>query len=293
MLPSSSLVTPIDFPESGRGLGCVRDVEEGEELVAVPLHACWHAAASRASPDIQPLIAGGATLTDLDVCALHLLVERAKGPLSTQWEHIRQLPLAYDSTLFWEPRELAFLEGSDWHALALRFNEEARADWEAMRDALARGNGTSDFLASHSIDWEGYLWAYATLKSRQVEAQVDSSTTRLMAPGFDLFNHSDSLTPGSSHFFDNDRRVLVCRATHAHRQGEQAFISYGTASNGSLLLGGGFVLDSNRFDFVEVLITSECDEQRLPIYLMAAPDVPPSSELAQFEFVNIPTDDQV
>ena len=99
--------------------------------------------------------------------------------------------------------------------------------------------------------------------------------TRLMAPGFDLFNHSDALAPGSSHRFDEERQELLVIATRDYQKGEQAFISYGTASNGSLLLGGGFVLPENKYDYVEVVLSSVVDEKRLLTFMMAAPDVPP------------------
>ena len=113
-----------------------------------------------------------------------------------------------------------------------------------------------------------------------------------MAPGFDLFNHSDALEPGSTHSFDSERRALVTCATHRHAKGEQAFISYGHASNGSLLLGGGFTLAANKFDSVEISLSSDVDAQRLTLFMMSSPDVPPPSELPQFEFTQMPTDEQ-
>ena len=116
-----------------------------------------------------------------------------------------------------------------------------------------------------------------------------------MAPGFDLFNHSDALTPGMSHYYSEERQQLIIVASYDHGAGEQAFISYGTASNGSLLLAGGFVLPSNRFDYVEVPLTSLVDSSRLNTYMMAAPDATETSQakLATFEFLQVPTEDQV
>ena len=64
--------------------------------------------------------------------------------------------------------------------------------------------------------------------------------TRLMAPGFDLMNHSVDIQPGRSHRFDEGRQMLEVLATRAYRRGEQAYISYGHAGNGSLLCNGGF-----------------------------------------------------
>ncbi|KAL1495305.1 hypothetical protein AB1Y20_017164 [Prymnesium parvum] len=249
-----ALVEPLDFAETGRGLGCVRDVAEGEELLVVPLSDCWWAPDSSAAAEIAPLLSQGIALSDMDVCAAGGAAEGRR----------------LDAVGALEVKE-------EWEALQAK-----------LRDAGEEGGGAS-FLAAHSIDWDGYLWAYATLKSRQVEACVRGEAAKLLAPHFDLFNHSDALVPDSSHFYDDERAALVCRATHPHAKGEQAFISYGTARNGSLLL----VLRSNRFDYVEVLLTSECDAPRLPLYMMAAPDVPPMHELAQFEFVTLPTDEEV
>lgn len=234
------------FPDTGRGLGCTRQVDEGEEIIVVPLDSCWWEGSSREAAEIKPLIVAGVSFTALDVTALHVLLERSKGQESSRWSHIEVLPPDYDSTLFWNDAELSELCGSAWHGLAEMFTEEAWADWERLRTMLAATEASQTFLQRHSITWEDYLWAYATLKSRQAEVTVDGEKTRLMAPGFDLFNHSDALVAGSTHFFDPERRALVARASHRHEKGEQAFISYGMASNGSLLLGGGFVLTSNR-----------------------------------------------
>ena len=294
-LPPDALVESHVFGDTGRGLRCTRDVAEGEELVVVPLDACWHAAGSREVPALRPLVEAGVELTDFDACALHLLVERAKGSASAWRDHLEELPTAYNSTLFWSAAELAELEGSPWKGLAERFAEEAAADWAALRSKLAAAaelGGGDDLLARHQLAWDDYLWAYATLKSRAVEARVDGAQARLMAPGFDLFNHSDALTPGTSHFFDAERRALVAVAPRPYAAGEQAYISYGAASNGSLLLAGGFVPPANRFDHVEVCLTSQIDLPRLTTYMMAAPDAADAATAKPaFEFVQVPDEE--
>ena len=157
------LVECHDFPTTGRGLRVVRDVAAGEELLAVPLSLCWHAAASRAALSFLP-----AALSELDVVAVHLLLEQAKGAESVHAEHMAAIPLKYDSTLFWSDSELAALRGSPWLELAERFAEEAAADWRALQEALATSDDEANrgLLERHGIGWEQYLWAYATVKSR-------------------------------------------------------------------------------------------------------------------------------
>ena len=308
-LPPSALVEPYDFPETGRGLRCKRAVAMGEVLIEVPLADCWHAADARKCAALQPLLQSGVPLSDFDASALQLLLARAdpSGLSELRRAHLEEMPKEYNSTLYWSAAELEELKGSPWHGLAQRFAEEAAADWAALQALVsgavtlgipeaggipeeAHGDGDSSaaasgsaggFLAAHGITWEGYLWAYATLKSRAAEANVDGvAGVRLLAPGFDLINHSASLEPvrppkrptllvhrsavvsgarstrassqGTTHRFDDKRRALQVIAPKPYAEGEQAFISYGGASNGSLLLAGGFVLPSNRFDHVEL-----------------------------------------
>lgn len=280
------LVEPHDFSETGRGLRCTRTVSKGEELLAVPLDDCWHAAGALRTAELAPLREAGASLTELDAIALHLLIERSKGEASARWAHLQEMPQAYDSTLFWSAEELEQLRGSAWLELAERFSEEVATDWTALQVQP----GLPAILAEYAIGFADYRWAYATVKSRAAELRVGGVPTRLLAPRFDMFNHSDSLAPGSSHSFDEARQQLVAVAATAYGAGEQAFISYGPAPNGSLLLGGGFVLAHNRFDSVEVCVTAGCDARRLPLLMMVAPDAPPleQEEASNFEFLQTP-----
>ena len=75
---------------------------------------------------------------------------------STRWSHIEQLPVAYDSPLFWSPDEVDELKGSSWRELALAYNDEVRSDWEALQTTLhaAAGAGGDTFLAKHAIDFD-------------------------------------------------------------------------------------------------------------------------------------------
>ena len=264
-VPADALVEPYEFPDTGRGLRCKRAVAKGEELLAVPLEECWHAADARKFGKLQALLRAVPAISDLDASILQLLLAQADpGTVSPlRQAHLKELPQTYNSTLFWSDKQLSELKGSAWYGLANRFAEEVSSDWASLQTLMSSASASipeegehmlmDDFLETNGITWERYQWAYATLKSRAAEAAVDGvAGVRLMAPGFDLFNHSDAVQPGTSHRFDADRRELIVMAHKDYEEGEQAFISYGAASNGSLLLAGGFVLPSNRFDFVEV-----------------------------------------
>mmetsp|Transcript_9266 Transcript_9266/g.30781 ORF Transcript_9266/g.30781 Transcript_9266/m.30781 type:complete len:443 (+) Transcript_9266:53-1381(+) len=283
------LVEPYDFPDTGRGLRCVRAVAEGEELLAVPLEECWHEMAARRAPELAAL--ADASLSETDAIALHLLLERAKGDGSERAAHLRSMPPVYDSTLFWSEAELAHLRGSDWLDLARRFAEELEADWAALQSQPA----VAALLSRHGLGIEAYRWAYATVKSRAAEVGMGDEKKRLLAPRFDMFNHSTAVAPGSSHGYDEARQQLVVVAAAPYGAGEQAFISYGGASNGSLLLGGGFALRRNRFDAVEVTLTAKCDARRWLLLMMLAPEAPPPSqeEPPNFEYLQAPDQEQL
>ena len=167
------LVEPYDFPDTGRGLRCVRAVAEGEELLAVPLEECWHEKAARRAPELAAL--ADASLSETDAIALHLLLERAKGDGSERAAHLRSMPLVYDSTLFWSEAELAHLRGSDWFGLARRFAEELEADWAALQSQPA----VAALLSRHGLGIEAYRWAYATVKSRAAEVGMGDEKKRL------------------------------------------------------------------------------------------------------------------
>ena len=223
------LVEAYDFETTGRGHRCVRDVAQGEELLAIPLEDCWTATDARAAVQLKPVLDADSELSDLNVTALHLLVERAKGPESSRWAHLQQLPTEYDSTLLWSAEQLHELEGSPWHQLAARFADEARQvrvarspctsargragvpavalrfacptpqDWAALQQSVARA-GCGALLEGASE--RDYLWAYTTIKSRTAEVLVDGAKANLLAPNFDMFNHDESARPSAARIHD-------------------------------------------------------------------------------------------
>ena len=294
-----SLVVPAEFAETGRGYACVRDVSTGEELLSVPLDECWHAAPARSA--LAHALPFTAQLCDHDAVCLHLLHERAKGKVSSRWAHIATLPSEYDVPVFWSAAEREVLAGSGWLELVGRYEAEMCDDWRALGELARSAAGAWEaFVGEAAITLEAYKWAYATVKSRSAEVDVHGVPTKLLAPRFDLFNHSDDVAPGSSHFYDEARGALVALAARDYAAGEQAFISYGsTISNGALLLGGGFVLAHNHSDAVDVPLTVACDTvRRLRVLndvaeLADVPDHVSRADLGGFELLQTPTESDV
>ena len=125
-LPDGALVEAFIFPDTGRGLRVTRAVAKGEELLAVPLDDCWHAADARKCAELQPLLGSGAALSDFDASVLQLLLSRAGKTSVSELRkaHLAEMPSAYNSTLFWSDADMAELKGSPWQQLAERLAEE-------------------------------------------------------------------------------------------------------------------------------------------------------------------------
>ena len=75
------LVEEYDFEETGRGYRCLRDIAQGEELLAIPLGECWTAADARATAQLKPVIDAAAVNRGVTV---QFLQASSKEPLTRQ-----------------------------------------------------------------------------------------------------------------------------------------------------------------------------------------------------------------
>eukprot|EP01134_Creolimax_fragrantissima_P004346 CFRG4346T1 len=146
-------------------------------------------------------------------------------------------------------------------------------------------------MKSFGIDLEAYLWARAVLWSRMAEmTKPDGQRVEILAPWFDLFNHSPQVPPGKA-FKIEDSNVVV-RATKDYKMGDQAFISYGDLPNGVLLLTHGFAIKNNPANSLPFYLTvSDVDENRLAGLMLCAPEVTAPAQdprLAAFEYISLP-----
>ena len=71
------------------------------------------------------------------------------------------------------------------------------------------------------ITLERYLWARSVLWSRQCELTTSQGRMRAVAPGFDMFNHSFDVTPGTCFKLNAEEDALCVVATQDYKEGEQ------------------------------------------------------------------------
>mmetsp|Transcript_70393 Transcript_70393/g.139641 ORF Transcript_70393/g.139641 Transcript_70393/m.139641 type:complete len:412 (+) Transcript_70393:49-1284(+) len=222
---------------SGRGLRVRRPVKAGEAVLTVPLHHCWSAERARQVPELASL----ASLPDEDLMALHLLLERAKGPTGWNATHLRILPEEYDMTPFWSDSELARLDG-ELQATSRKLATQVQTDFAAIIKT-AQGKGEDGMLLQAGIDLESFKWAKATLWSRCTDLSVkkDAAPQRFLVPGFDLANCDQSLPVA----FCVSETSVILKAAKDLQEGEELCINYGPHPNNHLLLWYGFVIDEN------------------------------------------------
>ncbi|KNC87611.1 hypothetical protein SARC_00311 [Sphaeroforma arctica JP610] len=278
-------VVERDFTTTGRGLATERDVIAGEVLLSVPVSKCWTVAAAKASEELKHL--SDAQLSNQSLVSLHLLVERNKGGDSSRAAHISCLPKDFDLPIFWDKDELATLEGSPWHDISI----SVRADTCKQFEELSAIPQVEKILKAYTIDLDAYLWARSVLWSRMAEmTKPDGERIEILAPWFDLFNHSPDVPSGDC--FKIEGENVVVRATKDYKEGEQAFISYGDLPNGILLLTHGFTLEDNEYNSLPFYLNiSNLSENKSAALMLCAPDITDKREdprLAQFEYITVP-----
>ncbi|CAJ1329061.1 unnamed protein product [Effrenium voratum] len=248
----------------GCGMVCTEDVQKGGVLLTLPLDVCWTAATARrvlahSAVDAELLEA----ISDATAIVLHMLME-IKGPDGFRKQHMAFLQRSKVETLLdWSAAELKRLQGSKWPMVCEALRQDILSEYQELSEIL------EDLFQAFEITAEKFLWAHKVLLSRMVAfLREGGSRPLVLGPGQDMFNHSHEAV-GSEDVVLEEREgseVLVVRAFKDFKAGEQAFYSYSPASNGRLLLMGGFTLPDNPFDSVELVLTFPVTAYSAPLF---------------------------
>merc|ERR1712232_1036669 len=123
------------------------------------------------------------------------------------------------------------LEGTSFHEAAQGFREETEVEWQF----LSNDNGPcSKWIHDHGVTEDTFRWGKSAAASRQAKMFGEESVP-LLAPGFDLLNHSNVPTAVLVDSSESPGGIVV-KATSPMRKGDQILISYGPLSNASLLI---------------------------------------------------------
>lgn len=275
--PAGPVWKTVEVPDCGLGLQATAAIEPGELLFRVPLGACW----PNSVATVKGLLLGAeggnlesehdAELSDEGATAIWLCEQRRKGTSSAFAGQIAALPHECDGVILWTEEELAELQGSCFHGVAVGLREETDAEWEAL--------STSSFwtrwrAGSGGISKEEFVWCKATVLSRQVELELDGclavESAKYVIPVFDLLNHDAAGKPScefavEAHSASSvEDMSLVVRTTRSVCAGEDLSNWYGPLPNSSLLITHGFVVPGNPYDCVELILSLPVPSSRRP-----------------------------
>ena len=260
---STETVDEITNESSGRGLLARRSINDGDELLKIPLDLCITRRSARRALGKDALPEG---INEYLAMACQLIHEKyVQGEDSFYAAYVGVLPEVEEvnPTFTWPDEDLEFLRGSPIVAATRSLQMKLRREY----DDLLGGDGgliskfPDKFPAEH-YTYENWVWAFTMLFSRAIRLRNLRVGERLaMVPYADLINHSafsqtfiDARESGDWLFKDGEEEVILY-ADRGYRQMEQVYISYGQKSNAELLLLYGFALERNPYNSVDVTVS--------------------------------------
>ena len=263
MAISTETVDEITNESSGRGLLARRSVNDGDELLKIPLELCITRKSARKAMGKDALQDG---INEYLAMACQLIHEKyVMGEDSFFAAYIGVLPEVEDvnPTFTWKDEELDFLQGSPVIAATKSLQMKLKREY----DDLVGGEGGliekfPDRFPKEHFTYDNWVWAFTMLFSRAIRLRNLQVGERLaMVPYADLINHSafsqafiDARESGDWLFKDGNEEIILY-ADRGYRQMEQVYISYGQKSNAELLLLYGFALERNPYNSVDVTVS--------------------------------------
>jgi len=248
---------------TGRGLLARRNINEGDELLTIPMDLCM-------SIDTARNVFGSDIITNgmneyLAIAALLIEEKFVKGEKSFWKPYLDVLPEVdeVNPTFTWSDEDLSFLAGSPVVAATQSLQNKLKREYD---DLLGGENGLCtrfpDRFPRDKFTHENWVWAFTMLFSRAIRLRnLKEGEALALVPYADLINHSpfsgayvDAREEGDWLIKTGEEEVILY-ADRGYRKMEQIYISYGPKSNADLLLLYGFALERNPFNSVDVTVS--------------------------------------
>lgn len=246
--------------QEGHSMRTTSDLPAGQVTMTIPFDLCLSRVSATSTPELsQILIDHADVLTDQDeILALHLMVEKFKGPASRWAPYLETLPATVDLPMLWSEHELAELQGTNVYLLTKMMQKQVLHDFESIHLPLLRVLFTPDRACPELCD---YQWALSMIWSRAfgVTRPESGEYLHVLCPVMDMLNHDVSIehhvTIDDYIRYDGDRDVLThCVPTSIPRD-SPVHIKYGTYSNSKLLYSYGFISCPNTTKCVDFWLT--------------------------------------
>merc|ERR1719491_856798 len=138
--------------------------------------------------------------------------------------------------IFWNEKELKYLEGSYLLTQIVDRNEAIEDDYHAICEVAP------EFACIATL--EEFKWARMCVCSRNFGLQIDGKRTSALVPHADMLNH---YRPRETKWtFDDERQAFTITSLQTIPYGAQVYDSYGQKCNHRFLLNYGFAVEDNR-----------------------------------------------
>ncbi|KAA0173913.1 hypothetical protein FNF27_04671 [Cafeteria roenbergensis] len=240
LLSSFPAIKMQSFGDEGyRGVVMARDVEAGEEILAVDRRCLITVEHGKATPVGQRMLMASPPLrlSAAKHCytVVFILLDQERGGSFFQ-PYYDALPKSFPSMpLFWPREQLQWLKGS----YILTQVADRRRNLEKDYHEICR---VSPDFARFSL--HRFTVMRMVVASRNFGIVVDGRKTDAMVPYGDMLNH---LRPRETRWtFNRHRQCFTIHATTGLRAGDQVYDSYGRKCNSRFLLNYGFTAEDNR-----------------------------------------------
>jgi hypothetical protein len=232
MAISTETKDEITNESSGRGLLARRSINDGDELLKIPMDLCLTRKSARRALGKDALQEG---INEYLAIACQLIHEKyVMGDESSFAAYIGVLPEVEEvnPTFTWSDEDLSFLEGSPVVAATKSLQMKLRREYDALlggEDGLIKKY--PDRFPKEHFTFDNWVWAFTMLFSRAIRLRNLKVGERLaMVPYADLINHSafsqafiDARECGDWLFKTGEEEVILY-ADRGYKQMEQVSV---------------------------------------------------------------------
>ncbi|GMI15864.1 hypothetical protein TrLO_g12087 [Triparma laevis f. longispina] len=252
---STSTIDEITNESSGRGLLARRSINNGDEIISIPLELCL---TKENCLEIynQNYKLLPESVNEYIIIALSLIHLKHIKPDNVFKPYLSILPTTEDvsPTFTWLENDLKQLKGSP--VISATKSLQIKLEREYNTYVVDAGLNVEDFT------YERWIWAFTMLFSRAIRLRnLEAGESIALVPYVDLINHSPYSTSfvdareSGDWLFKTGKEEIILYADRGYRKMEQVYISYGEKGNGDLLLLYGFALERNPYNSVDVTVS--------------------------------------
>ncbi|GDX79936.1 hypothetical protein LBMAG42_17470 [Deltaproteobacteria bacterium] len=225
---------------AGRGVFAAQPIRVGTDLLRVPGACCLTLEVARTTSAGAYVASPWAGLAAAPIALAAALLELRQTVPPLWRPFLETLPSSAEGhPILYSEANRAALRGTTVDSLLGDLEARYSEEWQWLRTHVP------EFSTLPFRDWCG---ARALVTSRLFDLGDEMGIA--LVPFADLFNHAQD--PEVAWTWDAPEHAFVMRATRDLPAGAELHVSYGTKSNGRLLLHYGFTLESTRDD--EVLL---------------------------------------